>query len=361
MMPADPHFHARMLLSRVPDEIRKSISTDELNDRLIEAARLGAQANDPSLSNELRRAAKLRGQAILQAQPARATKQQHAELIAKAAATSHRGQAEAIRREAEELISERHPIAPPHRGAAVRKAKADIAEMVPVFNQDGQLIGIADPADITPVRGSKPSPTPEENAQDAQAAENVAKATGMVAVYDAAGRPYLTYQRDIRKSAAQAGDLVTVQDSSGRSYRVPRSVLQSPEVQARNTGPVNAGGTTGMGQPRQTGPASSSPANGPQRALPGDVPDRTVIKALNPEWTAVYDYTGRLAGAVKTSSVIASPRPGTVAKSQIDDTHANVYDARRRKIGMAPLSHVIPVAELRKALGTTQPRRRPGR
>jgi len=275
-MPYDPHYHARMLLSRVPDEIRKSISNEELNDRLVEAARLGAQANDPALSDELRKAARLRGQAVLQAQPREATRAQHAELIAKAAATPHRGQAEAIRRQAEELISERHPIAPPSRGAGVRKAKADIAEMVPVFDQDGQLVGIADPADITPVRGSKPNPTPEENAQDGQAAENVAKATGMVAVYDANGRPYLTYQQHIRKSA---GELVTVRDSSGRSYKVPRSVLQSPEAQARDTGPVNAGGTTGMGQPRQTGPAAALPGDGPQARLRGDVPGRQVIKA----------------------------------------------------------------------------------
>jgi hypothetical protein len=51
----------------------------------------------------------------------------------------------------------------------------------------------------------------------------------------------------------------------------------TPEEQARNAGPVSTGGTTGLGQPRQTGPAAALPDDGPQKALPGDT-GRTVIK-----------------------------------------------------------------------------------
>src|SRR5208282_3707707 len=43
----------------------------------------------------------------------------------------------------------------------------------------------------------------------------------------------------------------------------------SPEAQAKNTDPVNAGGTTGMGQPRVTGPDAALPGDGPQATLPG--------------------------------------------------------------------------------------------
>ena len=283
-MPYDPHYHARMLLSRVPDEIRKSISTEELNDRLVEAARLGAQANDPALSDELRKAARLRGQAVLQAQPREATRAQHAKLIAKAAATPHRGQAEAIRRQAEELISEQHPIAPPH-GAAVRKAKGD--DPVPVFDQAGNLVGVCDPDDITPLGspGGK-APPPASGADvpppDPGAGGAVAKAVSRckVVVWDQSGRQYATDRRSIRSSVRKSDDdTMTLYDTAGRAYQVSRSAVQSPEAQARNTGPVNAGGTTGMGQPRVTGPAAALPADGPQARLQGDVSGRQVIKA----------------------------------------------------------------------------------
>lgn len=354
-MPVDHHY-AQLWLSLVPDEVRKSITPAELNDRVLEADRLSKKAADLNLGKEDREEARARAQQVMRAAPRAETERLVAAKVAKAAQLGNSPQADMLRRQAQDLLKQNPPA--PRRDAAVRKAEADIAEMVPVFDQNGQLIGIADPGDITPVRGSKTNPTPEENAQDEQTAENVAKATGMVAVYDAAGRPYLTYQRQIRKAAAQSGELVTVTDSSGRSYRVPRSFLQSPEVQARNTGPVSAGGTTGLGQPRATGPAAALPGDGPQAKLPGDL-DRTVIKALNPGWTAVHDYTGRLVGAVK-SGLILRPQPGTVAKSQVSHSHANVYDASRRRVGMARLEHILPVADLRKALGTAQLRGRAG-
>jgi hypothetical protein len=122
-----------------------------------------------------------------------------------------------------------------------------------------------------------------------------------------------------------------------------------------------AGGTTGAGKPRKLDETTASLAAASQAKLPGDVPDRTVIKALNPGWTAVHDWRGVLVGAVKQSLVIASPRPGTVAKSQIDYSHANVYDSSKRKVGMARISHIIHVTELRKALAEGQPRGRAGR
>jgi hypothetical protein len=206
-----------------------------------------------------------------------------------------------------------------------------------------------------------------------------------VVVWDQSGRQYAVDRRNIRESAVRKADggrityrdrgdgKADVLDAAGRpigtispqggfvqqGYAGEQQTLNAA-AQARNTDPVRAGGTTGMGTPRKTGPAASLPGDGPQAKLPGDS-DRAVIKALNPGWTAVYDWTGRLAGAVKTSNVIASPRAGTVAKSRIEHTHANVYDARRRKVGMAPVTHIIPVAELRKALGTAQPRGRAGR
>ena len=62
-------------------------------------------------------------------------------------------------------------------------------------------------------------------------------------------------------------------------YVKPEDIDDPAAAQARNQGPVQAGGTTGLGQPRRTGPPDALPGDGPQQALPGDVPDRQVVKA----------------------------------------------------------------------------------
>jgi hypothetical protein len=62
----------------------------------------------------------------------------------------------------------------------------------------------------------------------------------------------------------------------------PRRWDRTADDQARDAGPVSAGGTTGIGAPR----------GGLQRGLPGDVPGRQVIKAALP--VVVYDRRGRM-------------------------------------------------------------------
>jgi hypothetical protein len=342
---------------------------------VLEAGRLSKRAADLTLSKADREEARARAQQVMRAAPRAETEHLVATKVAKAAQLGNSPQADMLRRQARDLLDENPPA--PRRGAAVRKAKADEEEMpVPVFDADGNLLGIVDQDDITLVAGSgggSKAPQPAGTdvagaaaAQDPALDGQIVKALGSrMIVRDQYGRRYLTDRRSIRNASSETvrkalgDDLVTLYDAAGRPYQVSRSAIQSPEQQARNTGPVNAGGTTGMGQPRKTGPAAALPADGPQAKLPGD-PDRAVIKALNPGWTAVHDYTGRLVGAVK-SELVVHPRPGTVAKSQVSHSHANVYDARRRKVGMARLARIIPVAELRKALGTTQPRGRAGR
>lgn len=198
----DPNYIARLLVSQVPEQVRKSISTGELNDRLVEAARLSVQARDPALSAELRKAASLRAQAVLRAQPRAATRAQHSALVAKAAVVPP-AQAAALRRKADRLIEEEHPVAPDR---AVRKAKAAADEKpVPVFDAAGNLIGIVDPADITPVAGTgggaagKTAPAPAP----APAAAPVAK-SGQVVVYDQWRRRYVTDRRNVRTHARRA-------------------------------------------------------------------------------------------------------------------------------------------------------------
>lgn len=283
----------RLALALIPADILKSVPADELADRIVHAEDLSRRAADPSVPADLRRAYKLRAQAVLRAQPRAVTERQHAELIAKAAAAPGRFQEEAIRRQARELIEEKHPVAP-RRAAAVRKAKAEEAEPVPVFDADGNLIGICDADDITPVAGagSKRADSADGSGQPQPgqaAAAQVVKAAGQVVIYDQWRRPHLTDGRCIRRTAwpqvakaAAVKGLVQVFDEDGRSYWARPEDLRgpgSPEAQARDTGPATAGRTTGLGQPRQAGPAAALPADGPQRARPGDVPGRQVIKA----------------------------------------------------------------------------------
>jgi hypothetical protein len=74
-----------------------------------------------------------------------------------------------------------------------------------------------------------------------------------------------------------------------------------PEAQAKDSGPVNAGGTTGMGEPRETGPAAALPGDGPQKAMPGDVPGRTVVKSA---LALVYDRDRNLAGVCDSAAIV---------------------------------------------------------
>lgn len=274
--PYDPGHLARLYLSQVPAEIRKQLGNDELNDRLIESARLGAQANDPKLSPELRRAARIRAGAVLGAQPRQVTRQQHQDLIRKAASVEVQNPAQAIAlRRAADRLEQDHPIAPT-RAERVRKAKAESDQgIVAVFDADGNMVGICDPEDVTPVAGSQATPA----APAALAGEPVAKGQRL-SVWDVNGRRYVTTRGRIRKTAEPRpgvyddGPLYRVLGDSGWGTGVA-----SPEEQARNRGPVNVGGTTGLGEPRRAGPPAALPGDGPQAARPGDVPGRQVIKS----------------------------------------------------------------------------------
>lgn len=198
----DPTYIAQLMVSRIPEPIRKAIGPRELNRRLVEAARLTAQSKDESLPPALRRAAGLKAAATLEAQPAAATREQHRVLLQKAAACPPR-QAEAIRRQAAELL-EANPIAPDqaapvvkargtvHPGAgsslrvAVYNAHGRFAGLIfpdrirpeipkgaapkgkggvplcAVFDENGKLLGVIDPDDLVPVdSGGKPAADPE--------------------------------------------------------------------------------------------------------------------------------------------------------------------------------------------------------
>jgi hypothetical protein len=117
-------------------------------------------------------------------------------------------------------LERRNPVAP--RRAVVRKAQAE-PNLVAVYDCAGKLFGAVDEALITPVAD------PEIIAKAASA--------GMAAVFDDQGKAV--------------------------GFTRPDAVKPLGSVT------VNAGGTTGLGLPRST----------PQKARPGDVPGRQVVKA----------------------------------------------------------------------------------
>jgi hypothetical protein len=161
----DPKYHERLLLGLIPEHVQKSADVGEINRRLAEARKLSAQASDMGLDPLLRMESKQRAQAVLCA-PVPVRK---ASPVAPARAPSTRK-------------------APPRRPVAKAGGKND---PVPVFDADGNLIGVADPDDIQPVGTAQ---------QDA--AEDIAKATRQALAYSQQGRPLL-----IRKgSAARPGE-----------------------------------------------------------------------------------------------------------------------------------------------------------
>ena len=183
----DPEAHrARMLLSLVPEEIRKSEGNAELARRLNEYQQLNARAHDMSLSAPLRHEAFLRASEVLTA-PVAPGRGADARL-------------EGLRQA--------------HRGCVpVGKAKkADKEPPVPVFDADGNLVGICDPDDITLISspgGSKAAPQPAADAdaaaQDPALDGQVIRALpGKVIVRDQYGRRYLTNQRSITPLARGA-------------------------------------------------------------------------------------------------------------------------------------------------------------
>jgi hypothetical protein len=110
----------------------------------------------------------------------------------------------------------------------------------------------------------------------------------------------------------------------------------TPDQQARNTGPVHAGGTTGLGLPRDTGPDGALPADGPQAPQPGDVPGRQVIKATAA--VGVFDHDRRFLGLTDPAAVLTD-----IAKA--DKTPmCVVYNQDGALIGIVDPGDITPVA-----------------
>lgn len=123
----------------------------------------------------------------------------------------------------------------------------------------------------------------------------------------------------------------------------------APEAQAADTGPVNAGGTSGLGEPRTTGPDGALPADGPQASLPGDaqVPGRQVVKGAEGLQVAVYDAAGSVVlvnpAAILTRVAKADAAPAADSGDG-DKTMQAVFDQDGNLIGIVDPADITPVS-----------------
>lgn len=306
--------------SLIPPETRAQLSEAAIAARLAYVADLSNRAatcGNTVLAGCYNQVAKAALTALPEAEVIRKAR----EYRAKARMLGNCSSADSLRRYADEL--EASNPQPPR--ADVRKAAGGQPTLIPLYDRNGLIFGVAEAADIIPVV----SP------------DTIAKATsaGHLAVHDGTGK--LT------------------------GFVHPDAVT-----------PVTTG-ITGMGKPRQTGPPAAAPADGPQQSLPGDVPGRQVvkqvpraaaartpvakaataptpagpptpaqvIKGLGPGWMPVCDWTGRLAGAVLRSNVTPLAA-GQVLKGAASSSRANVYDAQRRRVGTAALAKIVPLDAL---------------
>jgi hypothetical protein len=176
--------------------------------------------------------------------------------------------------------------------------------------------------------------------------------TGLVSVAKA-GRALSAVNEGKIRSAAQAltevlaslpqapdagGPAAVTKEGTMPHQNGPAAVAKetaSPEQQAADKGPEpSPGTTTGLGEPRVTGPDGALPADGPQQQLPGDVPGRSVVKSALP--VAVYNASGRLTGI--------TPADAIVQKADGDGTEMMaVFDAAGNLCGVVDFSQVVPV------------------
>ena len=314
-----------LLTGSVPDAVLKAIDDRELEDRLAQASGLMQQVAKAATPGAGRYFGE-QAQRVLAARPRSETERLVQSKITKARSLGTSPQAADLERQArEELLA--HPPAVRRFDPAriIQKAKDD-GQLFACFDSAGRLYGVVDPKEIQLVDddgGSDPAATggnaapaqagsPQQAVPAPAAPQPVAKAAAknpMKAVYNQQGRlmglvdPAVVQEVLITlPGAAEVGDAIAkararmpripvakdvpaghiaIYDSAGqlKGYVRPGDIADPASAQARNRGPVNAGGTTGLGQPRVTGPAAASPADGPQQARRGDPAGRQVVKA----------------------------------------------------------------------------------
>jgi hypothetical protein len=156
----------------IPVEVLKSISQAELFDRLTHAEALVRKAQAATEVTD-RRGYNAQAQAVLRAQPRAVTEREVAARITKAAGLGNTGQADALRRQAQDLLAQ-HPPAPrrgdaPEVTVAKGQAEADDDDLMPCYNQAGMLFGVCPRSALQPITsyGDQAQGRPEAGYADA--------------------------------------------------------------------------------------------------------------------------------------------------------------------------------------------------
>ena len=290
-------------------------------------------------------------------------------------------QSDMLRRQADELQAANPQ--PPKR-AGVRKAgdpvSSDQTSLTALYDCNGVLYGVADGSDIIPALDPDVIMKAASAGMVATHDPATGKPTGFVdpeaitpVTTGTAGKPRKTGKpaapdalppagaAEERVAKAAPAGHVAVRDERGRlMYVRPEDLTDPATAQARNMAPVRAGGTTGMGQPRTTGPAASLPFDGPQAILPGDAqtPGRKVIKAAGRESAggvpdgrvAAYTSDGRFLGYVRPDAKFPAGTPDAEGPSagpgRIDLTSRQVAKAAARRAPRHPDGRVVLLRDL---------------
>ena len=333
--PQQRQRYGPFLTGSIPADVLKAIDDREVEDRLVQASGLlqrVAKAGAPGAGRQFGEQA----QRILSARPRARTEQIVVAKMAKARVIGDPGMARALEQQArDELLAHPPAVRRFDPAAVIRKAKA-AAQMLACFDQGGKLWGVVDPDCVEVLDGGDPGQPPADPASAGQAppagqvppggdpgapvAKSARNGKQMKAVFDQQHRLIgmvdpddvtmvitsmpgakeaigKAYARAVAKGRGAPAGRVAVYDERGRPMGWARPEdIADPDAQARNRGPVNAGGTTGMGQPRGTGPAEALPYDGPQQQRPGDAqtPDRQVIKAAQRAQRAPRAADGRV-------------------------------------------------------------------
>jgi hypothetical protein len=216
----------------MPADVVSRLSRSELADRLVYSTELDRRIAKTALPAQ-KRSITQELIAMLRAQPRSTTEHDVAQRIAKAASVPNVDQGGAIRRSAQQLLAEQPPAPRNLDADLIVKATAGEDGLMLCCDENGTVVGVCQQSALTPVL----LPSQISKARAAPA--------GYAALYD--------------------------KDAKFLGYAKPEDIDDPATAQAKNTGPVNLGGTTGMG--RTTGRGESRPP------LPGDVPGRQVVKA----------------------------------------------------------------------------------
>jgi hypothetical protein len=158
MAEVSPELQRRygLMIGSIPEAIRKAIGSEELTDRLVMAAGL-MRESQAARSPADRRALGTRAARVLGARPRAETEQIVVAKMAKAKAIGDPAQAMSLERQARQELALNPPAVRRRRpgGRPVAKASANAkaagGTLIAVYNQAGELVGVVDPAELTPV------------------------------------------------------------------------------------------------------------------------------------------------------------------------------------------------------------------